>query len=69
MSNPKKLPPPPAVVDPNQRFPIPESSAILRQSIAKTYLDIRAGRLKLMKDGRRSYISGADLIRRAQAGA
>jgi hypothetical protein len=38
----------PALIDPHQRYTIPESSAILRQSVAKTYKDIKAGNLRII---------------------
>jgi len=50
------LPPPP--LDLNQRYSIPEANAYLRQSRAKTYQDIKDGKLAVIKDGKRTYISG-----------
>jgi hypothetical protein len=55
----------PALIDPHQRYTIPESSAILRQSVAKTYKDIKVGNLRIIKDAARSYVPGAELIRRS----
>jgi hypothetical protein len=55
----------PPLIDSNQRYPIAESSAILRQSIAKTYTDIKRGDLRIIKDGARTYIPGSELIRRS----
>jgi hypothetical protein len=57
---------PPVVVDPNQRYGILEASAILRQCKAKTYQDISEGRLRVFKDGRRTYVSGAVLLERSR---
>jgi hypothetical protein len=59
--NTTRLPP----VDPNQRYEILEGSAYLRQSRAKTYNDIAAGILKVIKDGKRVYIPGSEIIRRS----
>jgi len=56
-----QLPP----VDPHQRYEIPEASAYLRQSVAKTYIDIRAGKLRILKDGWRSFVPGTEIIRRS----
>ena len=56
-----QLPP----IDPHQRYEIPEASAYLRQSIAKTYIDIKAGKLRILKDGSRSFVPGAEIIRRS----
>lgn len=61
MSNVRSLPP----IDPNQRYPLDESNLYLRQSRAKTYKDITAGLIKVIKDGKRVYIPGSELIRRS----
>lgn len=54
----------PAFIDPNSRYTIPEAAAALRQSVAKTYLDIKRGQLRIIKDGTRTYAPGVELIRR-----
>jgi len=59
-------PPVPTYIDPNQRYTVPESSAILRQSVAKTYIDMRDGTLLSFKDGGRTYVHGSELIRRSR---
>lgn len=64
MSNAKRKPPAPAALDPNSRYTIPEAAAALRQSVAKTYLDIKRGQLRIIKDGTRTYAPGSELIRR-----
>ena len=56
-----QLPP----VDPHQRYEVPEASAYLRQSVAKTYLDIKSGKLRILKDGGRSFVPGTEIIRRS----
>ena len=58
----------PAVIDPNQRYFLAETHAALGQSHAKTFEDIKLGRLKTIKDGRRRYVLGSELIRRARLG-
>ena len=50
-------------LDPNQRYEIPEASAYLRQSVAKTYCDIKAGKIRIIKDGGRSFMPGVEIIR------
>lgn len=50
--------------DERLRFSIDEASALLRQSRAKTYLDISAGRLRVIKDGSRTYVPGTEIARR-----
>lgn len=56
------LPLPP--LDLNQRYTIPEAGAYLRQSRAKTYQDITAGKLPVIKDGKRTYIPGQAIAAR-----
>lgn len=56
-------------LDPNQRYTIPETNAYLRQSRAKTYLDIAAGKLPVIKDGSRSYVPGTAIIARSSVAA
>jgi hypothetical protein len=57
----RALPP----LEPHRRYPIPAASELLSQSRAKTYLDIRAGTLAVIKDGRRTYVPGTEIIRRS----
>ena len=59
-----ELPLPP--LDPSQRFTIPEGSRYLRQSRGKTYQDIAAGRLRVIKDGSRTYVPGTEIARRSR---
>jgi hypothetical protein len=60
---------PPVVVDGQQRYAIPEAAALLRQSRAKLYEDIAADRIHVIKDGRRTYVHGSEIIRRSRAAA
>jgi hypothetical protein len=48
---------------PQIRFDITESSRILRMSRATLYERVRLGEIKTQKDGRRSYITAAELQR------
>ena len=57
----RQLPP----LDPRQRYEIPEASAYVRQSIAKTYIDIKAGKLRTIKDGARCFVPGSEIVRRS----
>lgn len=61
--NPLSLPP----LDMNQRYSIPEATAYLRQSRAKTYVDIRTGKLPVLKDGKRTYVTGRVIAARSGA--
>lgn len=58
--------PRPAVVDPNQRYTLAETHAVLGQSHVKTFRDIKRGVLQTVKDGRRRYVLGSELIRRCR---
>jgi len=61
---PNKVPvQPPAVIDPSQRYSLPEVCAILRQSPAKTHRDLAEGKMVPRHDGKRTYVLGAELIR------
>ena len=52
-----------------QRYTINETNLYLRQSRAKTYKDIKAGKLAFIKDGRRTYIPGAAIAARSSLDA
>ena len=52
-------------LDPQQRYTVQEVIAYLRSSRKTFYDDVKAGRIRLIKDGRRSYIHGSELIRRS----
>lgn len=54
-------------LDPQQRYEIPEACRYLRQSRAKTYQDVKAGRLRVIKDGARTYVPGSEIARRSRA--
>lgn len=56
-------------LDLNQRYTIPEASAYLRQSRAKTYIDIKAESLSIIKDGRRTYVPGTAIAERSRGAA
>ncbi len=54
-------------LDPQQRYSILEASAYLRQSRSKTYMDIGAGTIVVIKDGKRTYIPGTVIAERSRA--
>lgn len=54
-----------APIDPNQRYTPEEAAAYLRSSRWSVYLDFRTKRLSFFKDGKRTYVMGAELIRRS----
>jgi hypothetical protein len=53
----------PALIDPNQDYSIDECAILLCSSHTGVYRLVRAGLLKLKKRGRRSRVSGAEIIR------
>jgi hypothetical protein len=55
----------PAALDPLQRYSIPEANALLRQSNARTYEQIKAGQLRVIRDGGRTYVPGSEIARRS----
>ena len=69
-ANPKpreKISPPP--LESNRRYSVATTNLLLDQSNSKTYEDIAAGRLKVIKDGKRTYIPGSEIIRRSTLAA
>jgi hypothetical protein len=62
----RRSPPP---LDPLQRYTVPEANAFLRQSNAKTYQQIKAGDLRTIRDGGRTYIPGSEIVRRSTLSA
>jgi hypothetical protein len=54
----------PLIFDERLRYSIPEASQLLRQSRAKTYTDIKAGTLRVIKDCKRTYVPGTKIRRR-----
>lgn len=62
---PRKTVSAPGPIDTNRRYSIKVVNELLSQSNSKTYEDIAAGRLKIIKDGGRTYIPGSEIIRRS----
>jgi hypothetical protein len=60
---------PPPVLDERQRYSVPETLALLRTSRASLYKLLRDGALTPIKQGRRTYISGAEIARLSQVPA
>jgi hypothetical protein len=56
-------------LEPHRRYTIPDASALLSQSRAKTFADLRDGKLASIRDGRRRYIPGTEIIRRSTLAA
>ncbi len=58
----RPLPP----LDELQRYSIPEAIAYLRKSRKTVYDDIRAGRLRVLKEGKRTFVPGSEIARRSR---
>lgn len=56
-------PNPPTTLDPLQRYSVPEANALLRQSNARTYEQIKDGQLRVIRIGGRTYIPGSEIAR------
>ena len=54
---------PVAIIDPNQRYSLQEANLALRQSPAKTFRDIKQGKLQVIRDGARTFVPGSEIIR------
>ena len=61
-TNPGPLPP----IDVSQKYSVEEAIAYERTSRKTLYAEIKAGRLRVIKVGRRTYVPGSELARRAQ---
>ena len=53
----------PVLIDANQLYSINETAAALDKSRAGLYRDIAAGRIRVLKDGSRTKVRGAEIIR------
>jgi excisionase family DNA binding protein len=52
-----------APLDPLQRYTVDETVRYLRTSKPTFYAEVRAGRIRTIKHGRRRYVSGAEIAR------
>jgi hypothetical protein len=50
-------------LDAHQRYSIEEACAYLRKGRSALYQDIRDERIKTIKDGARTYVPGAEIVR------
>jgi hypothetical protein len=56
----------PAVIDPNQFYSVHEYAAAREKCVASAYEEIKSGAVKVVKDGKRTKIIGAEIIRANQ---
>ncbi len=59
----QKLQAPLPPLDARQRYSVDEGIVYLRESRSRLYEKIASGELKIIKDGRRTYVPGSELIR------
>jgi hypothetical protein len=57
----RRLPP----VDPNQRYTIKETAALLRMGVSSVYTAIGDGSIRSFKDGNSNFIPGTEIIRKS----
>jgi hypothetical protein len=48
------------------RYPVPDASIYLGQSPAQTWIDIRLERLRVICEGKRTFVPGAEIARRCR---
>jgi excisionase family DNA binding protein len=65
----RKLPPPTTPLDPLQRYRLLEAAAYLRVSHMTLYKDIKAGKVKVIREGARTLVPGTEIAARSQAAA
>lgn len=58
-----KTQPVPQQLDPLRRYDIPTALALLGISRKRFYANVNAGRIRLVKDGRRSFCPGSEIVR------
>ena len=54
-----------APLDPLRRYSINQAIAYLGSSRATVYKNISAGTLKIIKDGKRTFVPGSEIVRRS----
>jgi hypothetical protein len=59
----QQLPAPPIQIDDDQRYELAEIFAVLRVSPATGFKKIKAGEIRVFKDGKRTYAMGSELKR------
>ncbi len=55
-----------AEFDPRQRYSVIEALSLLRTSRRSFYRLMREGQIRIIKEGRRTYVAGAEIARLSQ---
>lgn len=58
-------PQPVTFFSPDLRYSITEAAHLLRQSVSKTWVDVREKRLAVIREGGRVFVPGAEIVRRS----
>jgi hypothetical protein len=64
--NTHNAPRPVAVFVEALRYSVPEAASLLRQSVPKTWLDIRDRKLAVIREGGRTFVPGSEIVRRCR---
>lgn len=56
---------PVAFFSPALRYTVPEGAGLLKQSVSRTWNDIREGKLAVIREGGKVYIPGSEIVRRS----
>lgn len=54
---------------PALRYRVDRAAPLLDQSVAQTWLDIREGRLRVIREGGRTFVPGSEIVRRCSLDA
>ena len=63
MKRKQGITPPLAPLDPLQRYSIPEAARYLRRAQSTTWLLIREGRIRVLREMGRCYVPGHEIVR------
>jgi hypothetical protein len=59
------VPQPVAAFNPLLRFTVAEAAGLLKQSVSKTWVDIRENKLSVIREGGRVFVPGSEIVRRS----
>jgi hypothetical protein len=54
-----------AFFDNRLRYSVPETAALLKQSVSKTWVDIRENKLQVIREDGRVFVPGSEIVRRS----
>jgi hypothetical protein len=65
ITNSRNIPVAPPYFDKALRYEVPETAALLRQSVSLTWRDIKTGKLLVIREGGRTFVPGSEIVRRS----